>query len=120
MEAETVLRRLRGPHYDVSVEIKDMNEKLELSNKPKISWSAVFTKVRLRSLMICFGLMVSIISKDSYLFTSRAFQNPRSPKTNQFFWVELLWYLVLLNVSKIDYNFFWYWSGFEHKASVIS
>lgn len=61
VKAEKVLRRLRGPHYDVSMEIKDINEKLETSNKPKISWSAIFTKVRLRSLIICVGLMVRII-----------------------------------------------------------
>lgn len=62
-DAEKVLRRLRGPHYDVSFEMKDMNERLENSHSPKISLSSIFTKVRLRSLIICIGLMVSTYNK---------------------------------------------------------
>lgn len=59
LEAEKALQRLRGVHYDVSCEMKDINEELENLQKIKTTISTIFTKVKLKSLMICSALMVS-------------------------------------------------------------
>lgn len=66
VEAVKVLNRLRGPHCDVSMEIKDINDQLQNQGSLKTSWTSMFTKVRLKSLIICSGLMVCMKLKDSW------------------------------------------------------
>lgn len=57
-EAKKALRRLRGAHYDVDAELKELKQQIEDDTKVKISYSEVLTKTATKkSLIICFGLM---------------------------------------------------------------
>uniref|UniRef100_A0A1B6MT94 Major facilitator superfamily (MFS) profile domain-containing protein n=1 Tax=Graphocephala atropunctata TaxID=36148 RepID=A0A1B6MT94_9HEMI len=57
-EAEASLKRLRGPYYDVSYELNELQKELEKSSDNQASISDVFTrKSALRGLLISLGLM---------------------------------------------------------------
>lgn len=58
LEAERTLRKLRGPHYDISVEVNDIKKGLQSPERPSFSLAILCTKARIKSLIICIGLMV--------------------------------------------------------------
>lgn len=59
-EAETALRRLRGPTYDVSTELNDLRKRNESTAQQKVSFQGLFTKSNVMALVISIGCMVNI------------------------------------------------------------
>lgn len=58
--AEKILQRLRGPNYNVSVELDDIRSYLQYIDRPTVSKSIVYNKVKVKALFICCGLMVRV------------------------------------------------------------
>lgn len=57
-EAEKSLRRLRGPYYDIHVELNELRNNLENSAQQSLSFADMFTPVNTKALTIALGLMV--------------------------------------------------------------
>lgn len=57
-EAEKSLRRLRGPYYDIHVELNELRKNLENSTNQSLSFSDMMTPVNIKALVIALGLMV--------------------------------------------------------------
>jgi len=58
-EAEAALKRLRGPSYDITYEINELQKELEKSSDNEASISDLFTKkAALRGLIVALGLMI--------------------------------------------------------------
>lgn len=58
-EAEKSLRRLRGPYYDIHVELNELRKNLENSAEQSLAFSDMFTPVNIKALVIALGLMLS-------------------------------------------------------------
>lgn len=57
-EAERILRKLRGSRCDISVELSDISKRLQNPEQSTFSLSCLCTKARIKSLVVCIGLMV--------------------------------------------------------------
>ncbi|XP_065214185.1 facilitated trehalose transporter Tret1-2 homolog isoform X4 [Planococcus citri] len=58
-EAEKSLRRLRGPYFDIHVELNELRKNLENAGEQSLSYSEMFTPVNIKALAIALGLMLS-------------------------------------------------------------
>lgn len=58
-EAESALRRLRGPSYDVNAELNDLRKRNESGAKQEISFNAIFSRANVMALVISIGVMVN-------------------------------------------------------------
>lgn len=58
-EAEKSLRRLRGPYYDIHVELNELRKNLENSEHQLSSFKDMMTTANIKALVIALGLMLS-------------------------------------------------------------